>query len=365
MSHSNSSELQPKQNIQKVLVSTPAHFVGSYQSNVTSIELSFQTSSVLFSRDENPFTRSYMVISFYVEQEYGLGNRILDIDALGDDYCTLLSILYGKEFINHGALEAHGIHQLPNINNPINNLYNYPQYNNNERVDLEIPLDLKYFHLVENIMIYQPLKINPESQRMILTAGKFYNRALGVFPNESELAYLDLITCGEMISNFMNIEYTDEIIYDENLMRTFNKILEIDNGEKIVRDLKKRLFQVKRRFVYALKFILNDSFFENSELTETYNGELGRLNKENIETILKAAYDLRSHYVHSGIQFGKSVWSFHHFNETMIGRPYGYDKTVSKIIFKSPTFIGLERIMRYSLLRIIHNNGLFISEKLN
>ena len=66
---------------------------------------------------------------------------------------------------------------------------------------------------------------------------------------------------------------------------------------------------------------------------------------------LAAAYDLRSHYVHTGKAFADWVRAYgdpppevHH------GQPIVEDKAFGRILANSPTFPGLERVVRYGLL---------------
>ncbi|MGE7609723.1 hypothetical protein ACQKML_24430 [Peribacillus frigoritolerans] len=353
--------LKPNKDIHKVLISTSSLILGEYESEETSIQLSFPTNNVNNLRlGENPYSRTYMVITFKNEPDDG-SIFLRNLSIYGDYFCTFLSILYGKEFNNHGMLETHGIHRLPTIESNYNEKIQLPQYNFSPRADLNIPLNLEHFKLIEPILIDDVVSV--EFLRMIIAAGKFYNRALRIFPNEPELAYLDLITCGEIISNFNEEKYTDSQLYDEDLLNNFIKISEIDGGDRIVRDLKKRLYQVKRKFVFSLSELLNDNFFNLSEVKE---GIAPQINKENINNLLKSAYDLRSQYVHAGAEFGVYITPFSdHNNEVLMATPRGFDEKVNKILSKSPTFCGLERIIRFCLLRLIHKNGLEIHDDLN
>ena len=47
-------------------------------------------------------------------------------------------------------------------------------------------------------------------------------------------------------------------------------------------------------------------------------------------------------------------------NEIQLGTPIIGDPVLEKILVKSPTLIGMERIMRFCLLRFMHLNGVFI-----
>ncbi len=51
-------------------------------------------------------------------------------------------------------------------------------------------------------------------------------------------------------------------------------------------------------------------------------------------------------------------------NEVQWGKPVIDDSELAKILIKSPTFIGMERIMRFCLLRFMHLNGVFIDLRL-
>ncbi|MDM5460196.1 MULTISPECIES: hypothetical protein [Bacillus cereus group] len=119
---------------------------------------------------------------------------------------------------------------------------------------------------------------------------------------------------------------------------------------------------MKRKFFYSLIEELNDSFFE---YTETRN-PIGRLNKENIEKNIKSAYDLRSHYVHNGLEFGEYIKPLKGmYNEIAIGAVESPVNGAEKALSNTLSFLGLERIIRYTLLRIIHKNGVKIDSKLD
>lgn len=147
--------------------------------------------------------------------------------------------------------------------------------------------------------------------------------------SQPEVAFLDLITCGEMLSNFF--EYNKD-----NLL-------------------------VKRRFVKTIRNLLNPYFFQQTETT------IGILNESDISDRIEAAYDLRSYYVHSGVNFGGWVRACRLSNSgRVVGVPDIKDKELKKILDKSPTtFSGLERIMRYCLLRFIHLYGTPIDDRLD
>ncbi|OUB82049.1 hypothetical protein BK784_38920 [Bacillus thuringiensis serovar medellin] len=351
--------VQLNEEIHKVIVSTPARFVGSYMSEDIAVNISFAGKEKLFfDTTENPNSRTFLVITFrYVHD----GSMVLkDLSGYGDFVCSILSLLYGKEFKNHGFLESYGVHRTPNLALSSNEYYYQPQYNFQLRKDLSIPLDLSCIKLIEPLFLDNEL--SDSFRQMIIAVGKFYNRALSIFPTQPELAFLDLITCGEIISNFNEEQYTEEQLYDENLLKNFERILNLEHGDRIVRDLKNRLFQVKRKFYYSLIELLNENFYENTEVIQG----LGKITKDTIEKNIKSAYDLRSLYVHTGLEFGDHIKPIRQFqNEIVMGEVTPSVQRAKNALNNTLTFTGLERIIRYALLKLIHNNGVKIDDKLD
>ncbi len=77
---------------------------------------------------------------------------------------------------------------------------------------------------------------------IIVSAARFYLRSIRIFEEEPELAFLDFITCGEILSNYF--KYSDDELFDERLLSIFEKIeSQLDKGASISSDLKGRLYQ--------------------------------------------------------------------------------------------------------------------------
>ena len=135
-------------------------------------------------------------------------------------------------------------------------------------------------------------------------------------------------------------------------------------GTKVVKQIRSSIRQIKRAYTLTITRLLTDYFFQNTEAPEG----LGRLQKVDIEKRVKAAYDLRSVYVHSGVNYGP--WTHSHNlvrNEIQLGTPiiHDDDDDYAKAVAAAPTYLGLERIMRYCLLRFIHLHGIPIDSRLN
>ena len=78
---------------------------------------------------------------------------------------------------------------------------------------------------------------------------------------------------------------------------------------------------------------------------------------------MASAYDLRSRYVHTGVPFGSwiSLAMSGDNNEIQVGAPIvKEDKELGKLIGHAPTFVGLERVTRYVLLRFAEKHGAYV-----
>lgn len=355
--------LKRDETLHKFLISTSAKVVGNYKSESVSIDISFPIDKSIVHIQDSAYSRTFIVVTISIPPEASPG-VVLGVNQsfYGEIFSFLFSILFGKEFKFHGLLETYGIHRLPNMNNEPNPMYTLPFYNSSPRKDLELPLNLENFGLIEPIILDESTAVSDGFRKKILAASRFYNRAIRIFPNEPELAYLDLITCGEIISSFYDEAFTDEELYDEQLLKYFEVIETLDKGKSIANNIKQRLYQVKRKFTTSLLKNLNDEFFLKDE---TINN-VGRITKENSESVIKAGYDLRSLYVHEGLNFGDYVTpSKNYHNEVVMFMPNGLEPNATKAISNSPSFLGLERVIRFSLLSLLNANGVPIDERLN
>jgi hypothetical protein len=119
-----------------------------------------------------------------------------------------------------------------------------------------------------------------------------------------------------------------------------------------------QLLFIRKRFVITVSSLVNKEFFEHSESKEQF----GRLTADSFDRRVGAAYDLRSKYVHAGIPFGGQVLRAAAIGaETQIGAPIVSDREFSKILALAPTLLGLERIVRYCLLRFAEENGGYLA----
>lgn len=355
---------QPNPLIHRFLISTTSRFTGCYEGEFIRIDHAWQGpnsgAGLRESMQENPRSRNYFVLSVEIDQPEKKSIVIPNFTPFAEQTCAALSVLFGKRFDAHGRLVSNQLFYVPDLR-PLTptTYYDAAPYSHRPRRDLGVPLTLDQFELVAPLFTNHSL--DEKVRRIFFAAARFYLRSLQMFDMEPEFAYLDLITCGEILANFY--EYTADEVLDDEAKAIFARIgAEMKEGESVVRKLQSRMRQIKRAFVLTLTRLLTESFFDKSECGEQY----GRLRKEDIEKKLKGAYDLRSQYVHTGIDFGR--WTLPlggMLNEVQIGAPVVESKEFKKAIAQAPTFFGLERIMRYCLARFLHLNGVTIDASLD
>lgn len=348
--------LKPQDTVQKILLSSPAKIVGGFSDTALLISHAWPTSPrqvhTQFYGEGTVFARTFLVGAYETEPLLERENdnpRILPrYDWVGDRLCILLSILFGKRFENHGFLESHGMFNLPDLGGspPILGRA-LPFLSDGPRVDLGIPLNLVEFGRIAPLMLDE--SCNGLAADTLFTAGRFYVRSLRTSGDEPDLAYLDLVSCGEALSGYY--EYSDAEIYSTEMLKLLDEIrTACARGEKKARVLKCHLRQVKQRWLRTLLALLQPSFFDATESLEDWC----RLRRVGLEKRLKAAYDIRSKYLHSGSTFGGHLMVGRFLNEVPAGQPVVEDQDWGKALGAAPTIVGLERILRYALLRFIH-----------
>lgn len=178
-------------------------------------------------------------------------------------------------------------------------------------------------------------------------AARFYQRALIAADSDPEVAYLHFITSGEILSQAYLPQRDDRLLDPELEASLATVTAALKDEGKLARALRRRLFEVKRRYVSTFTALVDAAFFKRREAGESY----GALQEADFEAVIGAAYDLRSQNVHRGEVVGHWMRSLHSNNEIQLGRPVVKDAALARTLRTAPTLIGLERGTRYVLLR--------------
>lgn len=269
--------------------------------------------------------------------------------VVGERLVDLAAVWFGKQFNYHGLVAWGNVAELPDFS-PIalSAVSEFDAYNATPRQDLGIELNLERLQPVLNLLYRR----EPEERiNAFWTASRFYANALRSYETDPEIAFFHFVVALEVISSQINIPFED--LYDEQTRQDLNDIKQQVSPQAANR-IKDRLYQVKRRFLFTVKHLLNDNFFAGSQAEEGF-----RLTKDRVESCVKAVYDLRSQYAHGGAPFA------HWFTfsvggpsaEISIGRPVlpGRPKNLERLLATIPTFTGLERIVRFTILSFAHN----------
>lgn len=341
--------LKPDKNIQKYLISSPCHFVGEYETEQFRLDLAFPSPKNSYKRwdsiQQNPYSNNFLLILFKSD-ENRKGNEITNFDNIfAKRMSTLMAIFYGKSINMHGFLEWDGNFWAPDISNIFPNRYNFiAPFNQFPRKDVgdltssssnEPCLDRidRLVPLVKNI------HCNSEFNNILFTAGNFYLHSLQSLNNDLEIAYLDLILCGEVLSNyrFFSTNYKDQ--------------------------------SISNQFIKTLTSLLNDYYFKN-DIDDLPQGKyLNRISKDNAEQAIKYSYSIRNKYLHSGRPFGQYMRPFRNMiSEIRVGEVdiHVGDSDFRKAVNNALTFVGLERLIRFCLLRFIQKFGdVHLDDRLN
>ena len=270
----------------------------------------------------------------------------------GETICAYLSVLFGKRFDFHGSVERSGFYQIPDlaaygrICDP-----KLPFNSHEERSCFPVPLEIDQFESIERI--FTDPGIDKKLLPRLDAVCKFYMQALQNAETDPEVAYLHLITAGEILSSFFS--YSKEEILDQEALEDLDIIKnKIECGDKIATRISERLTSIKRSFVKSLCSLLDNSFYTTAGTEEN----TCHFTPANIEKSVGAAYDLRSTYVHTGASFKAWIEPSVFDKDLQFGKPVVDDKDFARILKKAPNFTGLERLIRYCILRFMASQKL-------
>ncbi|MGF2682407.1 hypothetical protein ACQUFR_06135 [Acinetobacter johnsonii] len=342
----------PRRDITKFLISTPSSFSGICTSeNYYLIEANDNHRKTSYSaRTDERIFRQYLELAVETPEYDGKSLIIPDYTHISDNFCIAMSVLFGKRFDSHGLLQQHGRGYVPVMDGG-NEIYNKNLcFNSLEpRSNYRVSLDLANFKKIQKVIFEQEENLKP-AQEAFLYAGRFYAQSLRQVETSPEIAFLSLITVGEILSSYF--KYPIKELIDQDTVRLLTELRQIENiGEKLAKKVEKKLGGISEAFCKYFLECLDDDFFNNPEAKNAYE----QLKKEDIKQRLKAAYNIRSVFVHTG-KFHSNWMSVNHFhnNEEVInGNPVIGSKETEKMIKRSPTFLGMERIMRYGLLMFL------------
>lgn len=342
--------------VQKVLISTTSWLVGQYDAEGMTIKHAWPD---IFDQkehlrmQESPISRCGFVLVFRTPQlDKKPGVVIPNYSPTGERICAYMSLIYGKKFDCHGLLEGSGLYHIPNLSQ-LGSVHNprLPFNSHTERKCFPMPLKLDSLSRIRTVIDTD--NNQREIVRRLDAVCRHYMQSLQNAEDNPEVAYLNLITAGEILSGCF--DYGNTELLDDQTNRDLRMIAEIiEDGEKIRKRLSSQLRRIRSRFVMSLSRLLDEEFFSSSECEMGF----GHFKTDDMRIRIGAAYDLRSAYLHTGVRFGLWTRLGRHDEDVQLGQPVVDDKKFGRILHRAPTFAGLERLIRYCSLRYMHSIGL-------
>ena len=144
------NNLSINEDIQRLVISSPCHFVGSYISDSIRIDHAWPVMSTnqFHNRPSaSPSERHAFIVTLRTPvSEKKPGIIIPDWSWFGERISSLLSVYYGKRFDSHGPIQNSGLFRLPDLREfselcnpklPFNN--NLPRYDSVSYTHLTLP----------------------------------------------------------------------------------------------------------------------------------------------------------------------------------------------------------------------------------
>ncbi len=347
--------MRPERHVQRVLVSATTDIIGEFETDWMRVDHAWHLGGGREATRSlpGPYARKALVISFRTDPAQDDNLIIHTYEGAGPAFSAYFSVLFGKRFDSHGPIQASGLFNVPDLSayGEASDVL-LPQNKPSPRSDYPVPLRLEQLHRLLPLWTGSP---ETKAHRDIFhSASKFYWQALQAVQSDPEVAYLHLISAGEVLSGGFGLDETEAL--DETARAILDRVAaQGTQGQKDARVLRSRLLGIRRRFVTVLNRLLDQNFFERREAQD----EWGALERSSICETLGAAYDLRSRYVHVGQSFGSWAMLLAHTQaERTPGEPQVSDPEFKKILMRAPTYIGLERCIRYGLLRFADQVGL-------
>ena len=341
------SRFAPDPNVQRGLVSTTSRVIGHYEDDDLAIALTFPGTDITARLIEGSGSRTSFVVSFSTPE-------LTETDFIAPDYsphlaavAACMAVLFGKRFDVHGLTEEHGRFRTPDVSQYASLCDPALRFNSHQpREAFPVKLELSEFGAISPL--FDPGEDLEDVATKLLRAATFYMRSLQSAEREPEVAYLLLISAGEVLATLH-----PRAPLDERTQKHLSLIRKhVPYGCKVAKGIENQLGVIRRSFVATIAGLVDSDFFNSQDDPPHF-----RFSEESIEKVVGSAYDLRSLYLHSGAPFGSAVTTG--FRYSLIpGELRDGDKKVRKATKHAPTLVGMERLIRYAVLRCMENHGL-------
>ena len=332
----------PDRHIQRGLVSTTSRVIGNYENDDLAIALTSPGNDITARVVEGSASRTSFIVSFSTPEPKERMIIFPDYSPHLAAVAACMAVLFGKRFDVHGLTEEHGRFRTPDSSQYASLCDPQLDFNSHKpRRAFPVALRASEFGAVSGLFT------DDEDATKLLAAANFYMRGLQAAERDPEVGYLHLITAGEVLASlYPKAPLHERTQKDLSLIRKH-----VPGGCEVAGRFASQLRGIRRSFVATLTSLLDRGFFQAQEDSPPYSFSEG-----GIERAVGAAYDLRSVYLHSGAPFGNAVTTGYRYS-FIPGELKQRNKKLRKATKHAPTFVGLERLVRYAILRSIEDRG--------
>lgn len=330
------------ESIFRFLFTSPAHFVGAADEEdfaITVVFPSFDHRSTVLDF-QGPYARSRFMLSIRVPEVDKKNGVVVPMYTwVAEEASALLGGYFGKLVINLGHMQAGRFLTVPRTWDRFCQSHEKPPFNNQLRKPDGAELNLSQSMAV--LRAYVAGSRDDKRLAYILRACEFYRMGLENYDERPEMAFTLLLSALESLVDLR--AYSEKELYDEKLLADFQRIARSGpDGPIWVKDLKSRLYQVKRKVAALVNDYVPDSFFAQRETPLGFGFVKDRTE---LTKRVKAAYDIRSRLLHTGNREGIGHIAHEHQGmEFVTGTPVLPDSDLVKLLVASLNLTGLERV---------------------
>jgi len=335
------NDLKPEESVFRFLFASPAYFVGECHGKGYYLSVAFQAQrwqlGTQYAGD------STFILSIRTPQ-HDKKSIVFDTYGLvGEEVSALLGAFYGKLVVNLGHTQCGFVFMVPTAcRTSIVDKVRMP-FNSDIRKPRGPALNLAVSQpVIERYIAYQ----TNEQTITILRAAEFYRSALENVHNRPEISLA--LFCSTLEALLPLRTYTNYEIYDEAIAEAFVAIATYcPKGDRLVRGLKSRLFQIKRKIAVLVAQYIPDDFFVEREAIDT--PAVVRDRSELVARV-RQIYDIRSKVLHMGDRSGIGYLA-HEWQRSEIGLGTPSPDTMG--LAKALSLTGLERVVSTVLRGVI------------
>jgi hypothetical protein len=329
------------------VISTPNAFAHSFETGRVKVhQLPSNVGDTRFYGHAGPFEHHFYVCTVPVGTTERAGVFRWEVNV--DDVIALMSLFFGKRITNHGLLWLPHSWMLPDLQGVRPTSYHtLPIFSGQHFKPLVRDCDWRLLGAIE--LLLETLASAGSESTPIVLAARAYAESLRILPTDREIAFFRLIQAVESAASSLELHDDEKFSHDSELLRHFEWLEKAPDarGRELAAFLRRRLYQVKRCVWLWLERHVDGQF---------YADEPGGLRADGLQQAISAAYDLRSRYVHTGERFGEWI-------DPAPGRcgsqetiPAGFaelheNKNIRRLLARCPSYVGLERLVRYALNR--------------